>query len=139
MRTSGFQDEIEMKLVAPAVTDEALVAAAKLGNHPAFAELWTRHSNTAFKTAYRIVGNRDDAEDVIQDSWMKAYAHLRTFAGRTKLSTWFKRITINSGLKTLRKSDGCPATSMEVVGGEHSQRCDIADPTEDVEDFYARR
>jgi hypothetical protein len=44
MNTLGFQDEIDMKLVAPAATDEALVAAAKLGNHPAFAELWTRHS-----------------------------------------------------------------------------------------------
>src|SRR3984885_9259815 len=139
MRTSGFQDEIEMKLVAPAVTDEALVAAAKLGNHPAFAELWTRHSNTAFKTAYRIVGNRDDAEDVIQDSWMKAYAHLRTFGGRSKFSTWLIRITINSALMTLRRKRVHPETSMEVVDGESWQRCEIADPTEDVEDFYARR
>jgi RNA polymerase sigma-70 factor, ECF subfamily len=138
MRTSGFQDEIEMKLVAPAVTDEALVAAAKLGNHPAFAELWTRHSNTAFKTAYRIVGNRDDAEDVIQDSWMKAYAHLRTFGGRSKFSTWLIRITINSALMTLRRKRVHPETSMEVVDGESWQRCEIADPTEDVEDFYAR-
>jgi hypothetical protein len=73
MNTLGFQDETDMKLVAPAATDEALVAATKLGNHPAFAELWTHHSNTAFKMAYRIVGNRDDAEDVIQDACMKAY------------------------------------------------------------------
>jgi Sigma-70 region 2 len=79
MNTLEFQDEIDMKLVAPAATDEALVAAAKLGNHPAFAELWTRHSNTAFKMAYRIVGNRDDAEDVLQDAWMKAYVQFENF------------------------------------------------------------
>jgi len=46
MNILGFQDETDMKLVAPSATDEALVAAAKLGNHQAFAELWTRHSNT---------------------------------------------------------------------------------------------
>jgi len=81
MNTLGFQDEIDVELVASAATDEVLVAAAKSGNHPAFAELWTRHSNRAFKMAYRIVGNRDDAEDVIQDAWMNAYVHLRTFDG----------------------------------------------------------
>jgi RNA polymerase sigma-70 factor (ECF subfamily) len=138
MNTIGFQDEIDMKLVAPAATDEALVAAAKLGNHPAFAELWTRHSNTAFKMAYRIVGNRDDAEDVIQDAWMKAYVHLRTFNGRSKFSTWLIRITINSALMTLRRKRVHPESSMDVVDGESWQRCEIADPTKDVEDFYAR-
>jgi RNA polymerase sigma-70 factor, ECF subfamily len=127
-----------MKLVASAATDEALVAAARLGNHPAFSELWTRHSNTAFKMAYRIVGNRDDAEDVIQDAWMKAYVHLRTFGGRSKFSTWLIRITINSALMTLRRKRVHPETSIEVVDGESRQRREIADPTEDVEDFYAR-
>ena len=138
MNILGFQDETDMKLVAPSATDEALVAAAKLGNHQAFAELWTRHSNTAFKMAYRIVGNRDDAEDVIQDAWMKAYVHLRTFDGRSKFSTWFVRIAINSALMTLRRKRVHPETPMEVGDGESWQRCEIADPTEDVEDFYAR-
>ena len=138
MNTLGFQDEVDRKLVVPAATDEALVAAAKLGNHPAFAELWTRHSNTAFKMAYRIVGNRDDAEDVIQDAWMQAYVHLRTFDGRSKFSTWLIRIAINSALMTLRRKRVHPETSMEVGNGESLQRCQIADSTEDVEDFYAR-
>jgi len=139
MNTLGFQDEIDMKLVAADATDEALVAAAKLGNHPAFAELWTRHSNRAFKTAYRIVGNRDDAEDVIQDAWMKTYVHLKTFDGRSKFSTWLIRITINSALMTLRKKRVHPETSLEVVvDGESWHHGEIADPTEDVEDFYAR-
>ena len=138
MNTLGFQEEIDMKLGAPAATDEALVAAARLGNHAAFAELWTRHSNAAFKMAYRIVGNRDDAEDVIQDAWMKAYVHLRTFGGRSKFSTWLIRITINSALMTLRRKRVHPETSMEVEDGESRQNCEIVDPTEDVEDFYAR-
>jgi RNA polymerase sigma-70 factor, ECF subfamily len=138
MNTLGFQDEIDVKLAAPAATDEVLVAAAKSGNHPAFAELWTRHSNSAFKMAYRIVENRDDAEDVIQDAWMNAYVHLRTFDGRSKFSTWIIRIAINSALMTLRRKRVHPETSMEVVDGESWRHFEIADPTEDVEDFYVR-
>jgi RNA polymerase sigma-70 factor (ECF subfamily) len=137
MNTLGFQEEIDAKLVLPAATDEVLVAAAKLGNHPAFAELWTRHSNTAFKMAYRIMGNRDDAEDVIQDAWMKAYVHLRAFGGKAKFSTWLIRITINSALMTLRRRRSHPETSMEFIDSETWRHCEITDQTKEVEEFYA--
>ena len=132
-----LQDEINVELVVPAATDEVLVAAAKLGDHPAFAELWTRHSNTAFKMACRIMGNRDDAEDVIQDAWMKAYVHLKAFDGRAKFSTWLTRITINSALMTLRRKRAHPETSMEIEDGETWRRCEIRDQTKDVEELYA--
>ena len=82
IQSGGLQDEINAKFVGPDTTDEVLVAAAKLGNHPAFGELWMRYSNTAFKIVYRVTGNRDDAEDAIQDAWMKAYVHLKTFDNR---------------------------------------------------------
>src|ERR1700723_2580335 len=110
------QDEplANVKLVARGATDEVLVAAAKSGDHAAFVELWARHSNTAFKTAYRIMRNQDDAEDAIQEAWMKAYVHLNTFDGRAKFSTWLTRITINSALMTLRRRRTHPETSMEV-------------------------
>jgi RNA polymerase sigma-70 factor (ECF subfamily) len=133
-----LQDEINVELVVPAATDEVLVAAAKLGDHPAFAELWMRHSNTAFKMACRIMGNRDDAEDVIQDAWMKAYVHLKAFDGRAKFSTWLTRITINSALMTLRRKRAHPETSMEIEDGETWRHCEITDQTKDVEEFYAR-
>src|ERR1700682_1187729 len=138
MDTRRLQDEINVELVVPVATDEVLVAAAKLGDHPAFAELWTRHSNTAFKIAYRIMGNRDDAEDVIQDAWMKAYIHLKTFSGRAKFPTWLMRITINSALMTSRRKRAHPETSMEVIDGETWRYCEISDQTKDVEEFYAR-
>src|SRR6202789_2360337 len=137
METRGLQDEINVKLVVPAATDEVLVAAAKSGDHSAFAELWTRHSNTAFKMAYRIMGNRDDAEDAIQDAWMKAYVHLKTFDGRAKFSTWLTRITINSALMTLRKKRAHRETRMEVTNGETWQYWKITDQTKDVEELYA--
>jgi RNA polymerase sigma-70 factor (ECF subfamily) len=133
-----LQDEINVELVVPAATDEVLVAAAKLGDHPAFAELWMRHSNTAFKMACRIMGNRDDAEDVIQDAWMKAYVHLKGFDGRAKFSTWLTRIAINSALMTLRRRRAHPETSMEIEDGETWRHCEITDQTKDVEEFYAR-
>ena len=138
MDTRRPQDEINVKLVVPAATDEVLVATAKLGDHPAFAELWTRHSNTAFKMAYRIMGNRDDAEDVIQDAWMNAYVHLKTFDGRAKFSTWLTRIVINSALMTLRRKRAHPETSMEITDGETWQNWEIADQTKDVEEVYVR-
>jgi RNA polymerase sigma-70 factor (ECF subfamily) len=133
-----LQDEINVELVVPAATDEVLVAAAKLGDHPAFAELWMRHSNTAFKMACRIMGNRDDAEDVIQDAWMKAYVHLKAFDGRAKFSTWLTRIAINSALMALRRKRAHPETSMEIEDGETWRHCEITDQTKDVEEFYAR-
>jgi RNA polymerase sigma-70 factor (ECF subfamily) len=66
----GQQGELlaNEKLVDPAATDAVLVAAAKLGDHSVFSELWTRHSNRVFNMAYRITGKREDAEDAIQDT-----------------------------------------------------------------------
>jgi RNA polymerase sigma-70 factor, ECF subfamily len=136
MDTRRLQDEIDVKLVVPATADEVLVAAAKLGDHSAFAKLWTRHSHTAFKVACRMMGNRDDVEDVIQDARMKAYVHLNTFDGRSKFSTWLTRIAINSAFMTLRKKRSHPETRMEVTDGETWQYWEIADQTKDVEELY---
>jgi RNA polymerase sigma-70 factor, ECF subfamily len=126
-----------VKMVAPVAADEVLVAAAKLGDHHAFVELWTRHSNVAFKTAYRIVGNRDDAEDVLQDAWMKAYVHLSSFDGRAKFSTWLTRISINSALMTIRRRRSCPEASMEITDGETWVQYEIADGKKSIEELYA--
>jgi len=138
MESCGLQDETQVDFDAPGATDDVLIAAAKSGDHPAFVELWTRHSKTAFNMAYRITGNRDDAEDVVQDAWMKAYAHLNTFDGRAKFSTWLTRIAINSALMILRRKRARPETSMEITDGETWQHWEIADQTKNVEELYAR-
>jgi len=127
-----------VELAAPDATDEVLVAAAKLGDHLAFVELWTRHSNTAFRMVYRITGNQEDAEDVIQDAWIKAYVHLNTFDGRAKFSTWLTRIAINSALMILRRKRARPETSMETTDGDPWPYRQIADRTKNVEELYAR-
>jgi RNA polymerase sigma-70 factor (ECF subfamily) len=138
MESCGLQDEIKVIFAAPAATDEVLVAAAKSGDHPAFVELWMRHSKTAFNMAYRITGNRDDAEDVVQDAWMKAYVHLNTFDGRAKFSTWLTRIAINSALLILRRKRARPETSMDITDSETWQHWEIADETKNVEELYAK-
>ncbi len=92
MESSGLQDEIKVKFATREATDDLLIAAAKSGNHLAFVELWARHSKIGFNMAYRITGNREDAEDVIQDAWLSAYVHLNTFDGRSKFSTWLTRV-----------------------------------------------
>jgi RNA polymerase sigma-70 factor, ECF subfamily len=136
----GQQDEplAKLELVARSATDEVLVAAAKLGDRLAFVELWARHSNTAYRVVYRIAGNHEDAEDVIQDAWIKAYVHLNTFDGRAKFSTWLTRIAINSALMILRRKRARPETSMEITDGDTWPYREIADQTKNVEELYAR-
>jgi RNA polymerase sigma-70 factor (ECF subfamily) len=134
--TCSSHDEISMTLLT-AATDEVLVGMAKLGNCAAFAELWERHSSPAFRMAFRITRNRNDADDVVQDAWMKAYVHLKTFDGSAKFSTWLTRIAINLALMTLRKRRTHPETSMEFTDGEIWQQWEIADQTKNVEELYA--
>ena len=134
------QDELpaNVKFGPPTSTDNVLVAAAKSGDHLAFVELWTRHSNSAFRMVYRITGNQEDSEDVIQDAWIKAYVHLNTFDGRAKFSTWLTRIAINSALMILRRKRARPETSMEITDGDIWPYREIADQTKNVEELYAR-
>jgi RNA polymerase sigma-70 factor (ECF subfamily) len=89
---------------------------------------------------YRITGNRDDAEDAIQEAWMKAYMHLNTFDGRAKFSTWLTRIAINSALMILRRKRAHPETSMDCSpDGEPWQQWEMADKRANVEEQYVRK
>jgi RNA polymerase sigma-70 factor (ECF subfamily) len=141
MDSGKQQDDLlpNAKLVDPAASDEVLVAAAKLGDQPAFLELWRRHSSRVFKTAYGITGKREDAEDVIQDAWIKAYLHLNTFEGRAKFSTWLTRIAMNSSLMILRRKHSHHETSMEITDSDGRQHSDIADRAENGEELYVRQ
>ena len=85
------------------MSDARLVSVAKSGDAVAFVELSTRHSNMVLRRTYRIVKNWQDAEDVLQDSFMKAFTHLKDFEERSSFSSWLTRIAINSALMLLRK------------------------------------
>ncbi len=83
--------------------DAALVAAARGGDATAFGELAQRYSRRVFRLAQRVTQNREDAEDAMQEAFIKAYEKLDTFQGQSKFYTWLVRITFNEALMKLRK------------------------------------
>ena len=86
--------------------DAVLVAAAKTGDARAFELLVERHERKIFSLAQRITRNREDAEDVVQQSLQKAFIHLEKFEGESLFSTWLTRIAINEALMLLRRKRG---------------------------------
>jgi RNA polymerase sigma-70 factor (ECF subfamily) len=98
-------------------TDECepmLVAAAKRGDHQAYAELCRRHSRQIFRTVLRITRNTEDAEDAVQESFMKAFVHLYSFNGRAAFSSWLTRIAINCALMELRRRQKYPESLLDI-------------------------
>jgi RNA polymerase sigma-70 factor (ECF subfamily) len=130
---------ISGQFILDGANDEMLVTAAKSGEHVAFSELWNRHSKKAFNTMYRITKNRQDAEDALQDAFLKAFVHLKNFDGRSAFSTWLTRIAINSALMILRKKRSHPEASMDwSPDGETWQQWEMVDRTANIEEHYAR-
>src|SRR3984957_11007630 len=110
---SKFIDSIEEEQAAIAPVDSLpdegdliLVAAAKGGNLRAFEILVERHEQRIFFVARRITSTREDAEDVVQQSFQKAFTHLGKFEGRSAFSSWLTRIAITEALMLLRRSRG---------------------------------
>jgi RNA polymerase sigma-70 factor, ECF subfamily len=81
----------------------ALVDAAKKGDIKAFEELVRRYDRNVFRIAQHITQNREDAEDVVQDAFLKAYGNLAQFQGQSKFYTWLVRIAVNEALMKLRR------------------------------------
>ena len=88
------------------VSDVELVAAAKDGDTQVFEELVSRHEQRVLAVAHRITKNREDAEDVAQESFHKAFLHLDAFEEKSQFSTWLTRIAMNEALMVLRKRRG---------------------------------
>ena len=140
MQSCGVRAKIDLNSFGPSTSEAILVEAAKSGSHSAYEELWARHSDTAFRSAYRILRNRDDAEDTLQDAWMKAFVHLKTFDGRSKFSTWLTRIAINSALMVLRRKRSHPETSIDGSGdGETWDQWEVPDNRSNIEDLYLKK
>ena len=87
-------------------SDGTLVAAAKRGDTQAFEELVLRHKQRVLAVAQRITNNREDAEDVTQESFHKAFFHLDAFQERSRFSTWLTRIAMNEAFMLLRRRRG---------------------------------
>ena len=83
--------------------DAVLVAGARKGDAAAFQRLMARYERRVFRLAYRITGNHHDAEEAVQDTFLKAFSRLETFQGDSLFSTWLTRIAINQALMKLRR------------------------------------
>jgi len=83
--------------------EKRLVVAAQRGSREAFAELCQPWAKVILQKVQRITRSREDAEDALQDSLLRAFVHIKDFDGRSKFSTWLTRIAINSALMLLRK------------------------------------
>src|SRR5258708_13887750 len=87
-------------------SDAALVAAAKCGDAQAFEELVFRHEGRVFAVAQRITHNREGAEDVVQESFHKAFRHLNDFRENSRFSTWLTLIAINESFMLRSRRPG---------------------------------
>src|SRR5438445_6810401 len=85
-------------------SDSALVTAARRGNTYAFEGLVLRHERRVFAVAPRITKNREDAEDVVQETFHKIFLHLDNFQETSRFSTWLTRIAITESLILLRRN-----------------------------------
>jgi RNA polymerase sigma-70 factor (ECF subfamily) len=129
--SSAFQEE----------SDSTLVAATKNGESQAFEFLVKRHEAKIFTVAFRITRNREDAQDVVQQSFYKAFVHLSTFQGKSSFSTWLTRIVINEALMCLRRNRAMREISLEDTESKPETvfSMDAPDRRESPSDMYEQQ
>jgi RNA polymerase sigma factor (sigma-70 family) len=135
---SVISNGIELSESLHPLSDDALVAAAQSGEEWAFVELCARNSQRVFSMIYRVTKNREDAEDALQSSILRALLHLKQFDGRSSFATWFTRIGINSALMILRQKRVRLESSIDSATEEESWNpLQIADYALNPEEHYA--
>lgn len=102
----------------PIATENLLLERAKAGNPEAFSELVRVNSSSVYGISLKILKNREDAEDNLQNVFCKAYRKIRNFHGESRVSTWLFRIAINEALMQLRRRTDREVRYSEVAGAE---------------------
>jgi RNA polymerase sigma factor (sigma-70 family) len=120
------------------MTEALLVSAAKRGERTAFEQLCEHSAQRILRTTLRITRNREDAEDALQDAFLKAFTHMKDFDGRSTFSTWLTRIAINSALMLLRKKRLGREVSVDTFGDKNEKGSvwEFPDPTPGPETQY---
>lgn len=116
------------------LSDEAAVAQARAGESDAFRLLVERHSRKVFAVAYRLTGNETDAEDVVQETFLRAYRNLNQFDEKAIFSSWLYRIASNYALDLLRFRKSHAVTSLSTAdegGTDASERLPSPSPGPD--------
>src|SRR5260370_3748369 len=120
------------------MNEASLVAVAKSGENEALDTLCQAHAPRLFRAVQCITQNREDAEDAVQDSFLNALRHLKSFDGRSTFSTWLTRIGINSALMILRKKRN--TREISVYGStEDEPTWEVPDSAPNPEKRYAER
>jgi RNA polymerase sigma-70 factor (ECF subfamily) len=126
---------------SPSSVDEsALVAKAQAGDTAAFGDLVSRYQNKIYRLAKHITQNDEDAEDVLQEAFLKAYEHIGGFQGNSKFYTWIVRIAVNEALMKLRKrkTDRTVPLDEPVDTGEEMVNREIAVWEDNPEQRYSQ-
>jgi RNA polymerase sigma-70 factor (ECF subfamily) len=119
-------------------TDEELVARSQGGDLESFNQLIVRWERPIYALAYRVIGREEDARDVCQDTFLRAYRALPGFKGQAKFSSWLYRIALNLCRDWIRRQRRAPVSQMpEDV--DPSELAAESEPAESIEDLVARR
>lgn len=136
-------DAIEKAHVTDRPGEEALIAAAKSGDELAFETLVKCYQQRIFLVALRYTRVREDAEDIVQQTFQKAFLSLQRFEGRSSFATWLTRIAINEALMSLRRGRALRELSLALEDSSSDEgtpsRLEIADPRHDPETHYSRQ
>ena len=130
--------DIQTRVSEPVSDELALVRAAKAGDMAAFEELVRRYDRNVFRIAQHITQNREDAEDVVQDAFLKAYGNLEQFQEQSKFYTWLVRIAVNEALMKLRRRrpERTVSLDQELQTEEDSMPREVADWSPNPEQEY---
>jgi RNA polymerase sigma-70 factor (ECF subfamily) len=134
-----YQDIAQLAVKEAADEDLVLVQASKNGDTAAFEELVKRYDRKLLRIALNVTRNHEDAEEAVQETFLKAYRNLARFQRNAKFSTWLTRIAINESLTKLRKQHGKKEISLERdirLDGEVLPR-DVADWAPNPEERYS--
>jgi RNA polymerase sigma-70 factor (ECF subfamily) len=93
----------ELERLAEPLTDDEVVARVRAGQTPMFEVLMRRHNQRLYRAVRAVLGNESEVEDVMQQAYVSAFAHLDQFAGQARFSTWLLRIGVNEALGRLRQ------------------------------------
>ena len=119
-------------------TDEELVARAQGGDVESFNQLIVRWERPIYALAYRVIGREEDARDVCQDAFLRAYRALPGFKGQAKFSSWLYRIALNLCRDWIRRQRRAPVSQLP-EDTEATELVAASGPVESIEDLVARR
>lgn len=123
-----------------AFDDIALATEAKQGDKGAFTQLVNRYAQRVFRVARHITKNDQDAEDVLQDTFLKAYSRLGQFEGNSKFYTWIVRVAVNEALMRMRRGKNRVTVSLdqELETSDGAIRRELPAETESPEESLSR-